>query len=114
MHFRSSALHLRMRLSSNIFSTFGEMGLIVPIVAYVPPSVGVPGYLLKIGDQAIAGGAWTRSSPESGCSNQDDDGRDYLFYQGNNDKGRTWYLSVTPIDWRDGKPVLAPNKLRSR
>ena len=42
---------------------------------------------------------------------QDDDGQDYLFYQGNNDKGRTWFLSVVPIDWVAGKPVPAPQKL---
>jgi hypothetical protein len=35
----------------------------------------------------------------------------YLFDQGNNDQGRTWYLSVVPIDWNDGIPVLAEHKL---
>jgi len=40
-----------------------------------------------------------------------DDGQDYLFYQGNNDRGRTWYLSVLPIDWNHGKPLLAPHRL---
>ena len=29
----------------------------------------------------------------------------------NNTNGRTWHLSVLPIDWKDGKPVLAPEKL---
>jgi len=43
-----------------------------------------------------------------------DKGQDYLFYQGNNDHGKTWYLSVVPIDWRDGLPVLAPEKLPPR
>lgn len=38
-------------------------------------------------------------------------GKVHLFYQGNNDKGRTWFLSVVPIDWVAGKPVPAPQKL---
>lgn len=25
-----------------------------------------------------------------------DDGKDYLFYQGNNIKGKSWYLSASP------------------
>jgi len=43
-----------------------------------------------------------------------DKGQDYLFYQGNNDNGKTWYLSMVPIDWRAGRPVLAPEKLPPR
>ena len=51
----------------------------------------------------------------SGCSVfRDEDGQDYLFYQGNNDGGQTWHLSVVPIDWEDGLPVLAPEKLPPR
>lgn len=33
------------------------------------------------------------------------DGRTWLFYQGNADNGRTWFLSKTEIGWRDGLPV---------
>ncbi len=36
----------------------------------------------------------------------DDDGQTYLFYQGNNDKGRTWFLSWVKLEWRDGRPCL--------
>lgn len=43
-----------------------------------------------------------------------DDGQDYLFYQGNNTNGKTWYLSVVPIDWKDGRPVPAPERLPPR
>ena len=43
---------------------------------------------------------------------RDDDGQHYLFYQGNNDQGKTWFLSVVPVDWKDGKPVLAEHKLK--
>lgn len=31
----------------------------------------------------------------------------YLFYQGNNDGGRTWLLSFVRLAWRDGRPVIA-------
>ena len=36
----------------------------------------------------------------------DEDGETTLFYQGNNDFGRTWYLSQRKIVWRDGYPYL--------
>lgn len=35
----------------------------------------------------------------------DADGRTHLFYQGNRDKGATWYLSRVEIAWKDGRPV---------
>lgn len=56
-------------------------------------------------------GSWNSSESGHPFLFQDDDGQDYLFYQGNRDRGRTWYLSVMPIDWEDGKPVPAPQKL---
>ena len=37
---------------------------------------------------------------------QDDDGQTHLFYQGNNDNGRTWYLSRLRIEWKEGLPVV--------
>jgi len=51
-------------------------------------------------------GGW--NSSESGHPGvlTDSDGRTYLFYQGNNDHGRTWYLSCTEVHWRDGRPAL--------
>ena len=36
----------------------------------------------------------------------DTDGRTYLFYQGNNDKGRTWLLSQHEVVWKHGLPKL--------
>jgi hypothetical protein len=51
-------------------------------------------------------GSWNSSESGHPFLFQDDDGKDYLFYQGNNDDGRTWYLSVVRIDWKDGKPVV--------
>jgi predicted GH43/DUF377 family glycosyl hydrolase len=34
------------------------------------------------------------------------DGRVYLFYQGNKDNGRTWYLSKVEVVWENGLPAL--------
>jgi len=34
------------------------------------------------------------------------DGRTHLFFQGNRDKGKTWYLSRVEIRWPDGRPVV--------
>jgi hypothetical protein len=58
-------------------------------------------------------GSW--NSSESGHPYLfQDDGQDYLFYQGNNTNGKSWYLSVLPIDWKHGKPIPAPEKLPGR
>jgi hypothetical protein len=37
-------------------------------------------------------------------------GRPYMFDAGNNDQGRSWYLSAMPVDWKEGMPVLAEDK----
>lgn len=37
---------------------------------------------------------------------RDDDGRIYLFYQGTNDKGATWYLSRVEIGFENGYPII--------
>jgi len=51
-------------------------------------------------------GEW--NSSESGHPGvfEDDDGQMYLFFQGNNDNGATWYLSKMKIQWEDDKPYL--------
>jgi predicted GH43/DUF377 family glycosyl hydrolase len=36
----------------------------------------------------------------------DDDGREFLFFQGNPDRGKTWWLASVEIAWRDGKPFV--------
>ncbi len=33
-------------------------------------------------------------------------GETHLFFQGNNDNGKTWYLSSVRIGWRAGMPYL--------
>ena len=51
-----------------------------------------------------APGEW--NSSESGHPGlfEDDDGQLYMFYQGNNDHGRTWFLSWVKIGWDGDKP----------
>ncbi len=51
-------------------------------------------------------GEW--NSSESGHPEifVDDDGQTYMFFQGNPDKGKSWYLSWVKIGWKDGKPFL--------
>ncbi|HEY9290000.1 MAG TPA: family 43 glycosylhydrolase [Microlunatus sp.] len=53
-------------------------------------------------------GSW--NSSESGHPyvfvDDDGDGRTHLFFQGNNDDGRTWYLSRVEVGWEDGLPRL--------
>jgi predicted GH43/DUF377 family glycosyl hydrolase len=54
-----------------------------------------------------APGAW--NSSESGHPGvfTDDDGRAYLFFQGNNDNGHTWFISMMEIHWHGNTPTLA-------
>jgi hypothetical protein len=52
-------------------------------------------------------GEW--NSSESGHPGvfTDRDGQMHLFFQGNSDKGKTWYLSMMKIAWDDsGRPYL--------
>lgn len=51
-------------------------------------------------------GSWNSSESGHPFVFQDDDGKDYLFYQGNDTHGRSWHLSVVPIGWKNGLPVL--------
>lgn len=37
---------------------------------------------------------------------EDEDGKTYLFYQGNNDWGKSWYLSMVEIGFEDGIPYI--------
>ena len=51
-------------------------------------------------------GSWNES--ESGHPHilKAQDGRYYLFFQGNNDKGKTWYFSKVEIGWNRKGPFL--------
>ncbi|MDF2963407.1 MAG: glycoside hydrolase family 43 [Paenibacillus sp.] len=46
-----------------------------------------------------AEGSWNSSESGHPFLFTDDDGRTYLFYQGNNDHGKTWYLSNVEVVW---------------
>lgn len=51
-------------------------------------------------------GEWNSSESGHPFAFTDDDGQVYLFYQGNNDNGDSWYLSMTKIIWEKNKPVI--------
>ncbi len=51
-------------------------------------------------------GAWNECESGHPCVFEDAEGTTWLFYQGNNDRGKTWYISRVRIGWRDGTPVL--------
>jgi sucrose-6-phosphate hydrolase SacC (GH32 family) len=55
-----------------------------------------------------APGAWNSSESGHPFVFVDEDGRTFLFFQGNNDVGQTWYLSRREIAWRAGLPTLKP------
>ncbi|MBN2449887.1 MAG: family 43 glycosylhydrolase [Lentisphaeria bacterium] len=60
-----------------------------------------------------APGTWNSSESGHPYLFEDEDGHCYLFYQGNNDRGRTWFLSVLPIAWEGERPAPAPERLPS-
>jgi beta-1,2-mannobiose phosphorylase / 1,2-beta-oligomannan phosphorylase len=51
-------------------------------------------------------GDWNASETGHPGVFEDSDGRTYLFVQGNNDRGHTWFLSCYEIGWRDGRPFV--------
>ena len=51
-------------------------------------------------------GEWNASESGHPGVFVDDDGQTYLFYQGNNDNGRTWLLSWVKLGWREGWPYV--------
>jgi predicted GH43/DUF377 family glycosyl hydrolase len=52
-------------------------------------------------------GSWNESeSGHPGIFADPQTGRTWLFYQGNNDKGKTWLISKTEVRWEKTGPVL--------
>lgn len=51
-------------------------------------------------------GEW--NSSESGHPHifKDENGKTYLFYQGNNDNGKTWFISNVGVKWNKKGPIL--------
>ncbi len=68
----------------------------------------------RLSDQPLlpngAPGAWNASESGHPGVFQDEDGRTWLFFQGNADKGKTWFLSKVGLDWQDGRPVVQCEK----
>jgi len=56
-----------------------------------------------------APGTWNSSESGHPGMFEDDDGQLYMFYQANNDQGRTWFLSSVKIGWDGDRPrVIEP------
>ena len=51
-------------------------------------------------------GAWNASESGHPGIFGDTDGKTWLFFQGNNDKGKTWFLSRVGIEWKEGRPAV--------
>lgn len=51
-------------------------------------------------------GEWNSSESGHPCIYEDTDGKTYLFFQGNNDNGKTWYLSNVGIGWTKNGPFI--------
>jgi len=51
-------------------------------------------------------GSWNESESGHPAIFKDKDGKTYLFYQGNNDKGKTWFLSKREVVWKNDLPQL--------
>lgn len=51
-------------------------------------------------------GSWNASESGHPGIFRDRDGQTYLFFQGNNDRGKSWYLSNVKIQWNESGPSL--------
>ncbi len=51
-------------------------------------------------------GEWNSSESGHPCIFEDADGKTYLFYQGNPDKGKSWLLSNIEIGWNKQGPFI--------
>lgn len=58
--------------------------------------------ILKNGEE----GSWNSSESGHPYVFEDDNGRVYLFYQGNNDNGKSWYLSKVEIGFENEMPFV--------
>jgi hypothetical protein len=52
-------------------------------------------------------GEWNESESGHPAAFIDRDGSTRLFFQGNNDRGKTWHLSWARVEWAGGRPRLA-------
>lgn len=52
-------------------------------------------------------GEWNSSESGHPYLFTDDDGKMILFFQGNNDHGKTWYLSQRQVEWDGDTPLIS-------
>jgi beta-xylosidase len=80
-----------------------------------PQQIGVavgdnPTHFTRLSDQPLLTngppGSWNASESGHPGIFVDDDGSTYLFFQGNDTKGKTWSLACRRLEWKDGRPVL--------
>ena len=57
-----------------------------------------------------APGSWNACESGHPFVFTDPNGATYLFYQGNNDMGQSWFISYRTIRWIDGAPALIPGE----
>ena len=66
----------------------------------------------RLGDQPLVTngppGSWNASESGHPGVMIDQEGCSQLFFQGNADQGKSWYLSRLTLDWVNGKPVVTP------
>jgi predicted GH43/DUF377 family glycosyl hydrolase len=53
-------------------------------------------------------GSWNSSESGHPAVLVDLGGRTHLFFQGNQNNGRSWYLSKLSVEWVVGRPVISP------
>ncbi|WP_419806482.1 glycoside hydrolase family 43 protein [Terriglobus sp.] len=85
----------------------------------VPQQIGVASspdgeHWTRLSDRPLlangAPGSWNSSeSGHPGVLNVG--GKTYLFYQGNDDGGKTYYISMVEIRWKDGKPYVSTDPI---
>jgi hypothetical protein len=51
-------------------------------------------------------GSWNYSESGHPGIFRDKNNKTYLFYQGNNDNGKTWYISKVEVFWNENGPYL--------
>ncbi len=55
-----------------------------------------------------ASGSWNSSSSAHPSVFTDDGGQQYLFFEGSNDRGRTWCISWVKLGWKADRPSITP------
>lgn len=57
-------------------------------------------------------GQWNSSETGHPGVFEDENGRTWLFFQGNDTRGKNWFLSRVEIGWKDGKPFVVEDLVR--